>query len=83
MVSAREQSDEWGARNCIAESGVVRTKGELVAYSRWLCVTMGDATDADKAPVPRETDVHSVLEVAPVSMIARFEGVRPNVVRYN
>ena len=52
----------------------MRTKGELVAYSRWLCVTMGDATDADKAPVPRETDVHSVLEVAPVSMIARFEG---------
>ena len=66
-----------------AEAGVVRMKGELVAYSRWLCVTMGDATDADKAPVPRETDVHSVLEVAPVSMIARFEGVRPNVVRYN
>lgn len=62
-----------------AESGVVRTKGELVAYSRWLCVTMGDATDADKAPVPRETDVHSVLEVAPVSMIARFEGARPRL----
>ena len=62
-----------------AESGVVRTKGELVAYSRWLCVTMGDATDADKAPVPRETDVHSVLGVAPVSMIARFEGARPRL----
>lgn len=64
-----------------AESGVVRTKGELVAYSRWLCVTMGDATDADKAPVPRVTDVHSVLEVVPVSMITHFEleGARPRL----
>jgi hypothetical protein len=38
-----------------AESGVVRTKADLVAYSRWLMATMGDATDADEAPVPRET----------------------------
>ena len=34
--------------------------------------TMGDATDADAAPAPRETDVHSVLAVAPVAMIARY-----------